>query len=437
MCGEWGRTPVRLPDNTSRNDDGHHAPGRRRIAFLLTQDSGGPVDVAVALVRALEGQTGYDVRLFGPAPRRGHDLVAHLHEPAAVDGKAAVRSMLTTRRQILAWRPDVVHAQDRRAGLVCAGLGRAGLTGLPGLRGRKPLRPTVVHTYHGVPDDVSQEWIADRRAPAPSRYTRAVLAADAAVARSVQRTIVVAPTLRDFLVNRLRVPAARVVHIDNGLVLPPAAPPTGPVRSLLFVGLLVERKGVAILLDAMARAIQLGLPPDVTLTVVGDGPQRSELERTAQALGLAAGSAARVSFLGFRADVPALMAGADAFVLPSLLEQQPLVLIEAMAAGLPVLATDVGGVRDMLAGLGRVVPAGDVNSLARGLLALAADDGAATGAGLARRARERFDVALCLRRHLELYAELRRWRSTSTDGYRHNDDLDHSASSGPPSPNGR
>jgi glycosyltransferase involved in cell wall biosynthesis len=157
---------------------------------------------------------------------------------------------------------------------------------------------------------------------------------------------------------------------------------------------------VHVLLEAMARA---ALPPDVTLQVAGDGPERAALEA------LAAGSRlrGRVEFLGFRADVPALLAGADAFVLPSAMEQQPLVLIEALGAGKPVVATDVGGVAEMVTGAGIVVPPGDAAALARALEQLTtADDATPWGARAAAVARERFSVGTALHRHLTLYTEL-------------------------------
>ncbi len=384
--------------------------GRRRIAFVLTQDRGGPVDVTVPLAHRLAELPGYTVRLFGPEPARGADLVAGLLEPTLVAGKGAAGAIRSARRAILAWQPDLVHAQDRRSGLVCGGLGLR--------RGPSGRRRSVVHTYHGVPDDVSQSWLEHGTGPGPSAYTRAVLAADAVVARSVDRTVVVAPPLRRFLVERLHVPGDRVVHIDNGLVLPDAAPPAGPVRRLLFVGLLVERKGVHLLLDALDLAARQGLPDQVTLTVVGDGPQRGALERQAQALGLTR----RVRFLGYRSDVPDLLAQSDAFVLPSLMEQQPLVLIEALGAGLPTLATAVGGVGDLVGDVGLLVTPGDRGALAEGLVRLCALDAAAVGAAAALRARQRFGLDRCVQAHLDLYADLQRWRPVTDRRYVHPDD---------------
>ncbi|HEX8870271.1 MAG TPA: glycosyltransferase, partial [Lentzea sp.] len=106
-----------------------------KVAFLLTQDRGGPVDVTVKLAAALRDSGEAEVRVFGPKPARDAHLVDH--EEISVPRKGDLKASREARAALRAWRPDVVHAQDRRSGLVCAGLGD-----IP-----------VVHTYHGVPDD--------------------------------------------------------------------------------------------------------------------------------------------------------------------------------------------------------------------------------------------------------------------------------------------
>jgi glycosyltransferase involved in cell wall biosynthesis len=366
-----------------------------RIAYLLTQDRGGPVDLTVQLAAAVTARGTGQVRLFGPQPARGAASVADLLEPVSVHTKSDVRGMARLRDAVLGWRPDVLHAQDRRAGLVAAALRR--LPGAP---------PVVVHTYHGVPDDVGEPWFRGTPGAAgPSRYTRLVLAADAVVARSIHRTIAPAPSMAAFLRRLLRVPPARLVHIDNGVALPEqAAPPPGPVRDLLFVGLLVERKGVADLLDALGRP---GVAPaDLRLQIAGDGPERAALEELADRGPLRG----RVRFLGFREDVPSLLARCDALVLPSRMEQQPLVVAEAMAAGKPVVATDTGGVADMLSGAGTdrfLAAPGDAASLATQLQRLFRHPAPAqVGRALATSARSRFAVDVSAAAHLALYAEL-------------------------------
>jgi glycosyltransferase involved in cell wall biosynthesis len=349
---------------------------------VLTQDRGGPVDVTVQLATELAGRDGVQVRIFGPVPARGADEVTGLLEESCVESKAAVGAMRAARQRILAWNPDIIHAQDRRSGLVCA-----------------TLRRPVVHTYHGVPDDVPPTWLAGQPGPRPSPYTMAVLSADAAVARTVTRTVVVTTGMAEVLAGRLRIPARKIVHIDNGLRLQPALPVRSPVRQLLFVGLLIPRKGVHLLLDALADP---RLPTDLRLRIAGDGTERAALEARARELGLGS----RVEFLGFRTEVAKLLAEADAFVLPSQLEQQPLVLIEAMGAGLPCLATDVGGVADLLGPDGLVVPPGSATALADGLATLLTMNVTDLGFRAARRARARFSISTCADQHLSLYRSL-------------------------------
>ncbi len=366
-----------------------------RIAYLLTQDRGGPVDVTVRLAATLAG-SGVEVRVFGPEPARGAELIEGRHQELRVADKEDLAAAGRARDVIRAWRPDVVHAQDRRAGLVIAGL-------------RRGPRPVLVQTYHGVPDDVAEPWFRGGRAAGPSAYTRTVLAADAVVARLLDRTIVPAEAMGGFLHRRLKVPVTRLTHIDNCVEPAEPVPPRGPVRNLVFAGLLVERKGILDLLAALA--VPGVLPADARLTVVGDGPQRAEAERAARAAPLAG----RVTFLGFRPDVPALLAEADALVLPSTMEQQPLVVAEAMAAGKPVLATTTGGVADMLdvpGGPSFLAPPGDVPALADRLRALFAEpDPGRVGRLLAERAHARYRPEACARRHLALYEELARVRS--------------------------
>lgn len=369
-----------------------------RVAYVLTQDRGGPADVAVTLAHTLAAGPDVEVRLFGPEPARDPGRVRDLLEPVSVDTKLSLAAMRQARAGLLRWRPDIVHAQDRRSGLLCARLG---------LSHRRPDRPRVVHTYHGVPDDVSERWFAHRGGPRPSSYTLATLAADAIVARQVACTVVPSASMGTFLTDRLRVPADRLEHIDNGLVLPEANPPQR-VRRLLSVGLLVERKGYADLLDALAMGRRERLPglDDLELLVAGDGPLRSELEARAARLGLAG----RVSFLGYRHDVPALLSATDAVVLPSRMEQQPLAIIEAMGAAKLVVATAVGGVPEMLAEAGPgalVVPPGDVRALAQALSGLTrVADPAVAGRALAALARRRFSADATAAAHLALYRRL-------------------------------
>ena len=138
--------------------------------------------------------------------------------------------------------------------------------------------------------------------------------------------------------------------------------------------------------------------------MVGDGPDRPEVEAEIRALEISDA----VELAGYARDVPDLLAAADVFVLSSRSEGAPFSILEAMAAGLPVVATDVGGVGELVADgeTGLLVPAGDPARLAEALRSLLADAALRRrlgAAGLAR-ARERFDLRALRDPHLDLYA---------------------------------
>ncbi|PWC40319.1 glycosyltransferase family 4 protein [Azospirillum sp. TSO35-2] len=142
--------------------------------------------------------------------------------------------------------------------------------------------------------------------------------------------------------------------------------------SLLFVGRVVRQKGLDVLFEALASLPPAGLA-GVTLRIVGDGPARPELEAQAQRLGLSE----RVRFLGWlgRDDLPATYRAADAFVFPSRDEGMPNVVLEAMAAGLPVVATRIAGNRDLVVDgeTGLMLDTDDVPALAATIARLAGD----------------------------------------------------------------
>jgi glycosyltransferase involved in cell wall biosynthesis len=365
-----------------------------RIAFVLSQDRGGPADVTLALVRAMLEDGQHDVRLFGPPPAQDCDWLDGHFTDMRVDSKGDIGAARRMRAELRAWQPDIVHAQDRRSALVTAGLDR-----LPG--GPR----AVVQTYHGVPDDTTQSWFGGaEHAAAPSVRTRAVLAADALVARVISRIVVPSTTMGAFLTSRLRVPAAKVVHIDNGVFLPRARPSHGPIRRLLFVGLLVPRKGLTDLLHALNRPGVM--PADCTLAIAGDGPSRHE----AEALSRRPPLAGRVHFLGYRTDVADLLIDHDALVLPSRMEQQPLVVAQAMGAGRPVLATRTGGVAEMLEIAGQpdyLAAPGDIDALASTLKRLFENpQPQRLGEKLSARARQRYSAEASAVAHVRLYDEM-------------------------------
>lgn len=159
---------------------------------------------------------------------------------------------------------------------------------------------------------------------------------------------------------------------------------------LAFVGRLAPVKGLRVLLDAMGPLLEAR--PGLRLTIVGDGPDRAALETLARPLG----EAVRFTGVLSQDEVAATLADADALVLPSFAEGVPVVLMEAMASGKPVIATRVAGVQELVEdGIsGFVVPPGDADALARSIKALAADPALRRAMGQAGQAKVRaeFDI---------------------------------------------
>ena len=153
-------------------------------------------------------------------------------------------------------------------------------------------------------------------------------------------------------------------------------------QTLLFVGRLAGVKGVPILLEAMAAL--KARHPALRLVLIGDGPERATLEALAKPLGDS------VSFLGYRSqsEVAEALAQADVFALPSFAEGVPVVLMEAMAAGVPVVATQIAGIPELVrhGDSGLLVPPGDAEALTEAIDALLASADRRRAMGSAGRA---------------------------------------------------
>jgi glycosyltransferase involved in cell wall biosynthesis len=194
------------------------------------------------------------------------------------------------------------------------------------------------------------------------------------------RVVASTEAVRDFYIRQVHANPAKVEVIDNAVDWTELRTTTtrDEIRAALaipagrtvagVIARLTEQKGHVYLLDALAGRPDLG---HVDLLVVGDGALRDSLQHHAEALGLAG----RVQFLGARRDLGDLLSVMDLFVLPSLWEGLPLSLILAMGAGVPVVATNIAGLPELVddGRTGLLVPPADAGSLGRAMARLVVD----------------------------------------------------------------
>lgn len=202
----------------------------------------------------------------------------------------------------------------------------------------------------------------------------------------VHHYVTLSRDLTDYMAHKVGVQSQCRTEICNGVDTKRFHPATGTRDSIPgspftapglwlagTVGRMQQVKAQTTLAQAFVRALQLqpALQARLRLVMVGDGPLRAE----SQAILDSAGVAHLAWLPGERADVPEIMRGLDGFVLPSLAEGISNTILEAMASGLPVLATAVGGNADLVQDgeTGAIVPAGDVEALAAGLVQMASD----------------------------------------------------------------
>jgi glycosyltransferase involved in cell wall biosynthesis len=216
----------------------------------------------------------------------------------------------------------------------------------------------------------------------------------------VDRVVAVSQKVAEFCVDHIKLPASKITVIYNGLPVPEesggcreearkALELGGGIPVLGAVGRLDPAKGFDVLLRAFSIALKTcpEAYANAHLAIVGDGPLREPLQALAGELGLTA----QTTWAGFRTDVPALLPAFDLFVQPSLFEGLPNTVLEAMAAGLPVAASDAGGTPEVVVNgqTGLLAPTGDPAALARVMARLLSDPGLRRRMGQAGRERVR------------------------------------------------
>ncbi len=359
----------------------------RVLRVIARMNLGGPAH-HVSILGGRLPRARYESLLLTGAPKAGEESGADL---AATRGAAMrqlrflgpelspvrdARALGELIRAVRRFRPDIVHTHTAKAGA----LGRlAALTVRP--------RPVIVHTFHG---HVLRGYFG----PAVTGLYRTI---ERVLGRRSDCLIGVSEATVDELVELGVAPRGRFEVIELGLDLDEFLQLSGrtPGGQALrdacgaadgdllcsFVGRLVPIKRVDVLLDALAEAHRA--VPQLRALIVGDGELRQDLEAQAAALGL--GGVA--TFVGYRRDLVDIASASDLAVLSSDNEGTPVSLIEAGAAGLPLVSTDVGGVASIVTPqTGRLAPAGDAAALGAAIAEVAADAG--LRAELGRGARE-------------------------------------------------
>ncbi len=227
--------------------------------------------------------------------------------------------------------------------------------------------------------------------------------------RFVSRVITVSEDNRKHLIGNHHVPDRKIRVVQNGI---PGSEWTADLdlrrelgigaesQLIAIVGALEERKGHATLLEALES-----LPASMHAVIVGDGGMKRELQERASVLGLSD----RVHFTGYRNDVPSIMRNIDILVVPSSMEATPYVILEAMEAELPVIASSVFGIPEQVIDgeTGILVPPRDVDELANAIRILQADPEKRKlmGKNALDRYQARFTLERSIRGTIEVYRE--------------------------------
>ena len=301
------------------------------------------------------------------------------------------------------------------------------LAGLIRLRGLlKSLRPHILHTFlfhanilgrvaaaglgaHAV---ISSVRVADRR-------FKWHLALDWLSSPLMDLEVCVSEGVRRFTETRAKIPRRKLTVIPNGVDLAEfeekgerirknlRLPPDVPL--IVTIGRLERQKGISFFLQAAREVLQEF--PQARFLIVGKGPDEGKLISLARNLGIKKA----VRFLGFRNDVPEVLAAADMFVLASLWEGMPNVVLEAMASGKPVVGTQVEGTEELVipGETGLLVPPADAKALARNICRLIQESGLARRMGQAARkqVKEHYTVQTMVERYAQLYRDILKSKS--------------------------
>ena len=323
-----------------------------RIVYVLTSLGIGGAERQVLALADRMAKRGHAVTLLVLRPRLAEECATKLdvvHLDMRKSFFSSLRALLRARRFVLQFEPDIVHSHSFHANVFA----RLFKMLMPGL--------TLISTIHNVHEGGRMRMLAYRLTDSMSARTTAV--STAAAERFIQLKAV---------------PRSKCLVLTNGIDAVEFSPDAGrraAMRSAMGVGeefvwlaagRVVPAKDYPNLLRAFAqvRAAQ----PGAQLWIAGSGDPGDRKQYGVFAV--ERGLVQQARWLGLRRDMPALLDAADGFVLASAWEGMPLAVGEAMAMAKPVVATDVGGVRELVSDAGEVVAAGIPNALAAAMLDL-------------------------------------------------------------------
>lgn len=349
----------------------------RVLRLIARMNVGGPALQVVAMSRLINTNEVEQLVLCGSVAEGEEDYV-DLRAPdvkvtkvpglgRSVRGLGDLKAFLFVVKEIRRFRPDIVHTHTAKAGV----LGR-----VAAIVTRVPVK---VHTFHG-------HLLHGYFSP---NITRVVVTVERLLAKRTTQLIAVGERVRDDLL------AAGIGRPEQFMIVAPGVvDPVPPDRkiarstfdlsddsvAIFFVGRLTKIKRAERFVALAADTVEA--LPNATFVIVGDGPDRSELEKLAAPLG------ERLRFAGWSADMPSVYAAADLMVLTSDNEGMPVALIEAAMQGVPAVSTDVGSVRQVVCDgtSGTLVGVNDAKGLVDAVVSLASNSAKRAVFGQAARA---------------------------------------------------
>jgi len=353
-----------------------------RVLRLITRlNIGGPSIQAITLSDRLSAR-GFTTRLIHGSLGEGEGDMAYLLTSSP--GATAAEHLPSLRRELSPaddyaaftrvsailreFRPQIVHTHMAKAGAI----GRAAAA-LYNRSAAPADRARVVHTYHG---HVLEGYFSAAK-------TALFVGIERLLARSTDRIVAISPAIRDELLLEHRIGRPEQYRIvPLGFDLSALSAIDERVRAAARASLGIDASAHVVTTVGRLTAIKqhhlfletarlvTSQDPAALFLIAGDGELRAELEQTARDFGLAD----RVRFLGWRRDLDVIYGASDVFLLTSRNEGTPVALIESLAAGVPGVSTDVGGVRDVITNdVGALAPYGDAAELANAVTALVGD----------------------------------------------------------------